>query len=411
MEPAGHRPDASPSADPGHPIGAADVTLANWQDPPYNRWGFLHVRELIPTARIGRGDVPVADLPRDERVLEDVRFRVGHRDHTVGGMLDETWTDGFLVIHEDRIVTERYRDGMAPDTTHLLMSVSKSLTAGLVGAMVGKGLIDPDAQVTGYIEELRHTSFDGCTVRHLLDMRAGTRFVEDYDDLEADARVYERVWGWRPRDHVELPADGYAYMRGLRNARPHGGAFEYRSILTDVLGWVAERASGAPFATLFSDHVWSRLGAEWDAEITMGPHGCPFPDGGICTTLRDLGRFGLMHLDRGTIDGRRIVPEGWIADLVRPDADLRAAFEQSTDHRAFPGFSAAHYRNQWWVLDPARGIYTGSGINGQQLFIHEPSRTVVVKFSTWPVAWDQRLAMLQRAGAMAIAEALGAGVV
>jgi len=388
---------------------ARTVTLSNWQDPPYNRWGFQHVRELVPTARIGRGDVKVTEMPRAERPLGEVRFPVGHREYTVAEMLAETSTDGFLVVHEGRTIAELYPDGMTPDTTHLLMSVSKSLTAGLVGALAGHGVIDPDGLVTDYVDELRRTSFERCTVRHLLDMRAGTRFVEDYDDLEADARVYERVWGWRPREGIHLPADGYAYMRRLHSARPHGGPFEYRSILTDVLGWIIERAGRASFARLFADHIWSRIGAEWDAEITVGPHGCPLADGGICTTLRDLGRFGLMHLDRGTIGGRRVVPEAWVADLARPDADLRTAFEQSPDHRAFPGFPESHYRSQWWVLDPRRGIYTGSGIHGQQLFIHEPSRTVVAKLSSWPVAWDERLALVQRAGAMAIAEALARG--
>jgi CubicO group peptidase (beta-lactamase class C family) len=269
-----------------------------------------------------------------------------------------------------------------------------------------RGLVDLDALVTDYVEDLRGTSFEGCTVRHLLDMRAGTRFSEDYDDIEADVRVYERVWAWRPRDDVKLPRDGYAYMRSLVNDRDHGGAFEYRSIITDVLAWVAEAAGGAPFATLFSDLVWSRIGAEQDAEVTVGPHGCPLADGGICATLRDLGRFGVMHLQRGVIDGRRVVPEAWVADLVRPDPELRAAFEASPDHRAFHGFPEACYRNQWWVLDPRRGIYMGSGINGQMLFIHEPARTVIAKLSTWPVAWSDRLATLHRNGALAIAEAL-----
>jgi CubicO group peptidase (beta-lactamase class C family) len=388
--------------------GARDVTLANWQDPPYNRWGFLHVRELIPTARIGRGDGPVSELPREERTLDDITFELDGEAWTVGRMLDETYTDGYLVIREGRIVTERYRDGMSPDTTHLLMSVSKSLTAGLVGALAGEGLLDPEAPVTEYLSDLRDSSFEGCTVRHLLDMRAGTRFNEDYADLDADVRVYERVWGWRPADSRDLPHDGYAYMRGLGNARPHGGPFEYRSILTDVLGWVIEAAGRAPFATLFSSFIWSRLGAERDAEITVGPGGCPLADGGICTTLRDLGRFGLMHLARGRLSGRQVVPEAWVADIVRPDAGLRRAFASSPDRREFKGFPDVHYRSSWWVLDPGRGIYSGSGINGQQLFIHEPSNTVVVKLSTWPVAWDKRLSQLHRDGAMAIAETLAA---
>ncbi len=392
-------------------VAAADVTLANWQDPPLNRWSFLHVREIVPTARIGRGDGPVTELSRDEHRLDAIRFHVGHHAYTVSGMLEQTFTDGFLVIHEGRVVAESYPNGMTPDTTHLLMSVSKSLTAGLVGALAGQGIIDPEALVTDYVDELRHTSFEDCTLRDLLDMRAGTRFVEDYDDLDADARVYERVWGWRPREGLELPPDGYAYMRGLPNVRPHGGPFQYRSILTDVLGWVVERAGGASFASLFSTHIWSHLGAEQDAEITVGPHGCPFPDGGICATLRDLGRFGLMHLEHGVIAGRRVVPETWVADILRPDDDLRSAYAASPDVRSYPAFPDMHYRSQWWVLDPKRGIYTGSGINGQQLFIHEPSRTVIAKLSTWPVAWDERLGNLHSAAALAIAEALGSGAV
>ncbi len=50
------------------------VTLANWQDPPFNRWAFLHVRELIPTARISRGDGPASPLPRADRNILDFRF-------------------------------------------------------------------------------------------------------------------------------------------------------------------------------------------------------------------------------------------------------------------------------------------------------------------------------------------------
>ena len=50
------------------------VTLANWGQPPYNRWAFQHVRELIPTAAIPRGDGPVWELERDERDLSGISF-------------------------------------------------------------------------------------------------------------------------------------------------------------------------------------------------------------------------------------------------------------------------------------------------------------------------------------------------
>ena len=88
------------------------VTLANWQDPPFNRWAFQHLRELIPTARISRGAGPARRLPRAERDLTGITFRSGSRELTVGELLAESYTDGFLVLHRGRIVVQlgRYQD-------------------------------------------------------------------------------------------------------------------------------------------------------------------------------------------------------------------------------------------------------------------------------------------------------------
>lgn len=382
------------------------VTLANWQDPPFSRWGFQHVRELIPTARIARGDGPVAPFPSSPRDLGGVAVRSHGRTFTVEQALEATWTDGWLVVHDGQVVVETYRNGLAPDTTHLLMSVSKSMTSTLAGVLVGQGALDVDAPVVAYLDELRGGSFEGCTVRHLLDMRAGTHFDEDYANLDADVRVCEQVWGWRPRTRAGLPPGGYAYMASLRNDRPHGGPVEYRSILTDVLGWVLERAGGASFANLFSRYVWAPMGAEHDAEVTVDLLGCALEDGGICATLRDLARFGVLHLDGGRSEGRQVVPADWVAAILDPDPDLAGAFRESPDARSFPGFPDARYHLHWWVLDPTAGIYSASGINGQQLLVHRPSRTVVAKLSTWPVAWDRRLAVLQRDLALAVAASL-----
>ena len=221
----------------------ARVTLANWQEPPFNRWAFQHVRELIPTARIPRGDGPAWPLPRAERDLTGVRFTSGGQELTVADLLAQTCTDGFLVLHRGRIVTEQYFNQMAPDTPHLLMSVSKSVTAAVAGVLAGRGQLDPSAPVTAIVPELAGTSFDGATVQQLLDMRTGTAFNEDYDDPEADVRTYERVYLWRPPADDPVPEDAIAYFATLRNDGPHGGPFRYRSILTDVLAWVIERAA------------------------------------------------------------------------------------------------------------------------------------------------------------------------
>ena len=193
----------------------ARVTLANWQDPPFNRWAFQHVRELIPTARIPRGDGLTWPLPRAERDLGGIRFASAGQELTVADLLAQTCTDGFLVLHRGRVVTEQYFNAMAPDTPHLLMSVSKSVTSAVAGVLAGRGQLDVSAPVTAIVPELAGTSFDGATVQHLLDMRTGTAFNEDYADPEADVRTYERVYLWRPHDG---PAGAGGRHRLLRDA-------------------------------------------------------------------------------------------------------------------------------------------------------------------------------------------------
>jgi CubicO group peptidase (beta-lactamase class C family) len=137
------------------------VTLANWQDPPFNRWAFQHVRELIPTVRISGGSGPPWRLPSDDRDIAEVRFRHDDRELSIADLLADTYTDGFLVVHHGRIVTEQYFNGLAPDVPHLLMSVSKSVTSAVAGILVDRRLLDPSAPVTGIVAALHGTSFEG----------------------------------------------------------------------------------------------------------------------------------------------------------------------------------------------------------------------------------------------------------
>ena len=227
--------------------------------------------------------------------------------------------------------------------------------------------------MTEYVGALRGTAWEGCTLQHLLDMRAGTRFdEEDYDDPDSDGVLIDEISGYRTHRRPDQPPDTYAWIAGLDNDREHGSAFKYRSILTDVLAWAAVEATGMRFPDLFADRIWSRIGAERDAEIIVDAAGFAAAEGGFCTTLRDLARFGLMHLQHGEIGGRRVVPAAWIDRLLARDDELIAAFESDS----FPGRPDAFYHDAWWVWDGAAGIYSGYGINGQQLLIHHPSRTV-----------------------------------
>jgi CubicO group peptidase (beta-lactamase class C family) len=380
------------------------VTLDNWQHAPFNRWAFQHVRELVPTARIPRGDGPVWELPRAEQDLTAVRFADRSRELTVGEHLDETYTDGFLVIHRGQIVTERYFNGLRPDTPHLLMSVSKSVTGLVAGALADKGVLDVTARVETIVPELGGTSFEGATVQQLLDMRTGTRFVEDYDDPEGDIAVSDRIYLWRPDDGKPRPADAIEFFATLVNDCPHGGAFQYRSILTDVLAWVMEKAGRARFSELVARKLWQPMGAEHDAEVTVDGHGNALADGGISATLRDAGRVGLLALRRGRARDTQVVPQSWIRDTIRGSPDSRWAFREGDGAKGHP--HGAHYRNCWWVTDPLLPLFQATGIHGQSVIVHVPSRTVVVKLSSWPRVLNPPVRHATNAAALAIAAAL-----
>ena len=381
---------------------ALGVTTANWLDPPFNRWGFRHVPQLARTAPIPRGPGPVRELPRAERDLDGFAFEHGGRRFLLPEMLAETLTDGFLLIQDGAVVTERYLDGMRASDTHLLMSCSKSLTSTLLGVLAGRGLLAADDLVTEHLPELAGTAWEGCRLQHILDMRVGIEWdfdVDEYTILDvSDYRTHELAG--------TIPPDTEAWIRTV-GAGPHAhgsGPFRYCSLATDVLGWVLARVGGVRFPELFSRELWSRIGAESDAEIMLDHAGFAIVEGGICTTLRDLARFGLMCLEDGRALGEQLVPQDWIARVRVHPQELIDAYRASDV--ADPEAPDAFYHDKWWVDDGPRGIYAALGMNGQSVVIHRPARVVIAKFSTFaePLDWD--LFALHHAGMLALCEHL-----
>src|SRR5262249_41959874 len=199
---------------------------------------------------------------------------------------------------------------------HLLMSESKSLTSTLCGVLAARGLLDPGDLVVSHLPELRGTAWEGCTIQHLLDMRVGIDWDYDIDEYTIlDVSAY--------RTHVRegIPSDTAAWIRTVGSGHGHGGAFRYISLATDTLGWVLERLGGGTFAALFGREIWSKLGVEHDAFVMVDGEGFPIVEGGICATLRDLGRFGQMCLDGGVVDGREVVPSAWLLRLASPNSE------------------------------------------------------------------------------------------
>jgi CubicO group peptidase (beta-lactamase class C family) len=371
------------------PPGQSRVTLANWQDPPFNRWSFQHLRELIPTQRISRGHGPRRSLAQHgaAAVLSDISvYRLAGHSSTFAEVITDTWTDAVVVLHDGQIVWEHYVNGMTEETPHLLMSVTKSVVGCVAGILVEQGLLNPDEQASSYVPEVARSGYQGATVRHLLNMRTGVRFREEYTNQDAEVRVMERFMGWRPGEDHDDSRGMYFYLAKLGTESDHGGPFVYRSADTDMLGWVCERAAGARMADLISLLIWQPMGAEFDGEITCDCVGTAIHDGGMSARAHDLARFGQLILEDGYAHETSIVPEPWLREARMLDADLRGAFAASDSESILPG---GWYRNQFWfVPGPLGDLQLCLGIHGQMVLIDRATRTVSVKMSSWPTAQD-----------------------
>nr|WP_251364261.1 MULTISPECIES: serine hydrolase [unclassified Leucobacter] len=283
-----------------------------------------------------------------------------------------------VVEHRGAIVAEYYAAGFGPDSTHLLMSVSKSLCSITVAALIDDGLIDPARTAETYVPELVGSAYGDATVRELLDMTAAADYSEDYTDSSSEVQAQDRAAGWRTPITGDA-SDTYEFLSRLRRSREHGEKFEYCSATTDALGWIIEAVTGLRYAEVLSDRLWSRLGASADARIAVDRGGCAIANAGISCTARDLARVGRLMLGGGQIDGRRVISERWVAETMA-----------GGDHEKWLGcakiavFPGGSYRNQWWSTGNARGNVYAVGIHGQYIWLDPSTDTVITKFSTAP---------------------------
>jgi CubicO group peptidase (beta-lactamase class C family) len=371
------------------PLGPG-ATLANWRTAPFLQWSFQHVREIVPTARVSRGSGAITEIPEALDSVADIVLPHGSDGATtIGEVVEATYTDGFLVIHDGRIIAEEYREGMAPDTPHALMSVTKSFVGAVAAVLADRGALDPTAPLAAFVPELAVSGYEGAKVRHVLDMRSGITFSEDYLNPYSEIRRLQQCIGWAPRVDPDMPGSMYDFLVTLRQGSPHGGPFSYRSCETDVLGWACERVGGARMPELMSELVWSRLGVEHDADMSVDGVGTAVHDGGLSTTVRDLARFGQLLLEEGqSSTGERVLPAWWIRDSLIGDPDSRQAFADSPTDTQMPG---GMYRNQFWVPYADREVLLCIGIHGQMVYINPAARMVGVKLSSWPVPQDAAL--------------------
>jgi CubicO group peptidase (beta-lactamase class C family) len=355
-------------------------------DFPQIRWTLSHMRELVPTTAVWRGNASARSLGSPDAstmaTLDELSFEdLNGQRLTWRRSLAQTYTDGILVLHRGVNVYERYFGALQPHRPHACFSITKSYAATLAATLVYEREIDERKTVVHYLPEMAGTAYADATVRDLLDMQVGVDFNEVYADPASHVWQYGKAGGMRARPpDYSGPGNFYDYLVTLRKHGEHGEAFAYKTANTEVLCWIMRRVTGIALADMLSDRLWSRLGCEEDGYLTVDSIGVAAGGAGLYASLRDLGRFGEMMRCEGSCRGQQLVPEAVVADIARGSDP--AKFERA-GYTLLKGYS---YRNMWWVSHDTLGVFEGRGIHGQRLYIAPKAEMVIARFSSHPVA-------------------------
>ena len=356
---------------------------------PKLRWSVCHLREFLPTEEISRGTgapVPLtypspaefADLAREIDALTFMPID-GDTPMTWEQSLYANYTDGMLILHKGEVVYERYFGCLGEDGKHAIMSMTKSITGLLGEILVAEGVLDDTLLVRDVIPEIGDSAFASATVRQVMDMTTGVQYSENYSDPNADIWIYSRAASPLPKPEGYEGPDGYwEYLQQVKPEGNHGDAFHYKTINSDMLGWMISRVTGKAVTDLASERLWRRMGAEMDAYQTVDGKGVPFAGGGVTAGLRDLGRLGQLMLNGGEINGERLFP-----------AEVVETIAAGGDPSKFAGFKTipnGSYTSQWWVFHNDHGAYAARGVHGQTIYVDPTAEMVLVRLASFPQA-------------------------
>lgn len=357
------------------------LTLSNFQFGPENRWSFSHIREVLPTVNIEHDGNRVLALERSSKFVTEFSAHFGGQDRTIDEIAKSEYIDGLLVLEHGKIVFEKYYGQLTEERPHLMNSVSKSVVGLLAGKLADDGVIDLSKPVSHYVPALAESGWGPDPLRNLLDMKDGSDYTEDYPDFTTTFRIQDCAVGWTNADYCpkDGPRGGYAFFPTIGRNEAGVGKFSYRSGSTDVLGWVLEEATGQPLAELISQHIWKPMGAEYDAYITVDESGFVLADHGMNSTLRDLGRMGLLVLNKGKAFGQQVVPADFIEDIHAQPGDPNWPYASTEGLKPY-------YRSFWWGTGNDERDLSGYGIHGQTVWVAPGPGIVIALYSSWPRA-------------------------
>ena len=269
-----------------------------------------------------------------------------------------------VIVRDGKIIAERYAPGIAPDTPLLAYSVSKSLINALIGILVRDGKLDVYVRAPVPAWSSPSDPRHAITLDELLRMTSGLNLTESDTGLDPVSRMLFRE------------SDMAAYAESARLKAIPGTTWEYTSgntliasaILRDAVGGRADDVRNFARSRLFDPVGMQHVTMEFDSA------GTPVGSTRFFASGRDWARFGQLYLDDGVVNGKRILPEGWVAYSAKPTlaSDYGAGFWVNAGQ-------AEDARERVQAGMPADSFYA-SGNLGQRIVIIPSQRLVLVRF-------------------------------
>lgn len=272
-------------------------------------------------------------------------------------MTSDNVTLAQLVLHRGEVVSEIYGPGVTAQTTLISWSMAKSMTHALVGIAVQDGILDIDS-TTG-LPQWAHDGRSEITLRHLLEMRSGLSWVEDYVDGDV-SDVIKMLFGSGKEDTAAI-----AIAQPL--VSPPGTSWVYSSGTTNIVARLLGNALGdtpgshVHIQQFMQARLFDALGMSASPKFDLA--GTFIGSSYVFATTRDFAKFGELYLRDGVVDGSRILPEGWV-DYARAQ-------------HVFDEESGLGYGAHWWTLPGERNSLVAAGYEGQYIMVI-PDRDLVV---------------------------------
>ncbi len=270
----------------------------------------------------------------------------------------------FLVIQDGKILFEKYWKDYGAESYSGSFSMAKSVVSMLMGIAVNEGKVQSlDDFIADYIPEFNREGTDTIRIRDLLSMSGGYKWTESY--INIFGKTADIYYGDRVKKVVgNLKAD-YA----------PGQTFYYSSAETQILGWVIENAYGKSIPELFSEKIWSKIGAEHDALWSLDKKGGDAKT--FCclnSNARDFARLGQLVLQGGQWDSTQIVPEEYIELATHPASHLKDRQGETVDY----------YGYQFWIMH-YKGLQIPyfRGVKGQFVYVIPEKNAVVVRLGEY----------------------------